>query len=752
MAQLNNLIVTGSSRFLNKIYGYSATYSSDIVVGDTTNNIQIVGQMLDISNTLTWDGSNLLLKSAIQSARSTVLQKYSPSNGVYNILTSGVASNTQDEITFTNKAYYLKYDTNLHALTLGSRKENTTNGLYSLSSGYNNTASGYSTSSLGNNCVSSGDYSVSCGYTCTASSSSTFAGGNGSTASSSEAFAFGNSCTSSGQFSVTFGNECTATNTCSYAEGYLCECSGSYSHAEGYSTKVATNAAFSHAEGYYSETSHSYTHAEGYLGKASGEASHAEGFRTEASGIAAHSEGYATVASGYYSHAQGYYNTANHRSQHVFGEYCIADPSTASSSNRGTYVEIVGNGDNDTDRSNARTLDWSGNEVLAGNLTLSGTASDIVLSGTNNTWDGMNTSLKAAIGGQSLTFYGTCTTAAGTVAKAVTCAAFITTMADCPVGTTVRVKFTNGNTATNPTLNVNSKGAIAILKHSGEAPGTTKSRSWRDASIVDFTYDGTNWIMNDVNDFAFATSVVTENPSSSSNYWVTFVSDSPTSTGSYSQKGNDGFKYFTREGTTSAYGYGCLILGNNINQGTAGNKYGALRLFSKTGSYYTQLNPTENTSGLSSNITLTLPNVSGTVLNTGNTSFTQVLTSGTEIAQIKLNGTTTSIYAPNTTTSSRLVKKNIEPVSSDEVNKLLQLNAVKFDFKKSESNNQAERGFIAEEVKDILPCIYHDEVKNEKGEITQYASINYTTIIPLLVELCKQQQKEIDELISLIRK
>ena len=36
---------------------------------------------------------------------------------------------------------------------------------------------------------------------------------------------------------------------------------------------------------------------------------------------------------------------------------------------KGNYVEIVGNG-NSTARSNARTLDWSGNEVLAGKLTV----------------------------------------------------------------------------------------------------------------------------------------------------------------------------------------------------------------------------------------------------------------------------------------------------------------------------------------------------------------------------------------------
>lgn len=57
----------------------------------------------------------------------------------------------------------------------------------------------------------------------------------------------------------------------------------------------------------------------------------------------------------------------------MFGEYNIADPSNAIPSNQGTYIEIVGNGTNSSTRSNARTLDWNGNETLAGGLTVGAT-------------------------------------------------------------------------------------------------------------------------------------------------------------------------------------------------------------------------------------------------------------------------------------------------------------------------------------------------------------------------------------------
>ena len=99
---------------------------------------------------------------------------------------------------------------------------------------------------------------------------------------------------------------------------------------------------------------------------ASGVDSHAEGYTTTASGVNSHAEGYGTIASGGYSHAEGNTTKATHKSQHVFGECNISDPSTDASTTRGTYVEIVGNGTSSAS-SNARTLDWSGNQWIAGN-------------------------------------------------------------------------------------------------------------------------------------------------------------------------------------------------------------------------------------------------------------------------------------------------------------------------------------------------------------------------------------------------
>lgn len=125
------------------------------------------------------------------------------------------------------------------------------------------------------------------------------------------------------------------------------------------------------AEGMGTTATGQFAHAEGNGTVSSSTSTHAEGTQTSAGGLAAHAEGTHTNASGNYSHAEGMYTSARYRSQHAFGEYNVLDIINGTlSSNRGTYVEIVGNGTANDARSNARTLDWSGNEVLAGKLTV----------------------------------------------------------------------------------------------------------------------------------------------------------------------------------------------------------------------------------------------------------------------------------------------------------------------------------------------------------------------------------------------
>lgn len=151
------------------------------------------------------------------------------------------------------------------------------------------------------------------------------------------------------------------------------EASGSYSHAEGAIT--IASGAYSHAEGYQTTASSSYTHSEGYGTVASGDAAHAEGFVTNAAGDYSHAEGDYTIAEGNSSHAEGYQTKTYSQAQHVQGEYNIID-TEGNAWTRGRYAHIVGNGTGTNARSNAHTLDWSGNAWFAGRVYVGGTSQD----------------------------------------------------------------------------------------------------------------------------------------------------------------------------------------------------------------------------------------------------------------------------------------------------------------------------------------------------------------------------------------
>lgn len=89
--------------------------------------------------------------------------------------------------------------------------------------------------------------------------------------------------------------------------------------------------------------------------------------------------------------------------------------------------------------------------------------------------------------------YGECSTAADTAAKTVTLSDTVT----LDTGLMIAVKFTHYNSVSNPTLNVNSLGAISIMRYGETAPLTASTTSWQAGSVILLMYDGTYWQMCD---------------------------------------------------------------------------------------------------------------------------------------------------------------------------------------------------------------------------------------------------------------
>ena len=118
------------------------------------------------------------------------------------------------------------------------------------------------------------------------------------------------------------------------------------------------------------------------------------------------------------------------------------------------------------------------------------------------------------------------------------------------------------------------------------------------------------------------------NPSSGTTYYIPFHAGA--SSDNKSLLNNNGLRYYTSGGTTSANGVSELALGNGTASGTAGNKFGRLTLYG-TSTGYTYIVPGNNTT---SNYTITLPAASGTLSLNGHTHSYIPLSGGTVTGNI----------------------------------------------------------------------------------------------------------------------
>lgn len=89
--------------------------------------------------------------------------------------------------------------------------------------------------------------------------------------------------------------------------------------------------------------------------------------------------------------------------------------------------------------------------------------------------------------------YATCATAAGTAAKVASISAGSLTIS---VGASVAVKFTYGNTAAAPTLNVASTGAKKMYL-TGAVVSSSNPFYWSAGTTIIFVYNGTYWVVAD---------------------------------------------------------------------------------------------------------------------------------------------------------------------------------------------------------------------------------------------------------------
>ena len=128
-------------------------------------------------------------------------------------------------------------------------------------------------------------------------------------------------------------------------------------------------------------------------------------------------------------------------------------------------------------------------------------------------------------GSANVTHYCTCYTASDTAEKTVSVTGFVLV-----TGARVTVNFSESNTAANPTLNVHSgnayTGAKAIMyRGTSSVSGSSNYYRWQAGDIIDFIYDGTNWVMVGWQTYAYHAESAT---SASTSTYATYLSCSTT--------------------------------------------------------------------------------------------------------------------------------------------------------------------------------------------------------------------------------
>ena len=112
---------------------------------------------------------------------------------------------------------------------------------------------------------------------------------------------------------------------------------------------------------------------------------------------------------------------------------------------------------------------------------------------------------------------------------------------------------------------------------------------------------------------------------------------------------------------------------------------------------------------------------------------------GTTIPNYNLHIIGTAAATNFDSLSDRKVKTNIQVIQNP-IDKIKKIDGVSFNWK---SDNKPSLGVIADNVEEVLPEIVSgDDPK----------SVNYNGLIGLLIEVVKDQQKQIDELRGLLDK
>jgi len=100
-------------------------------------------------------------------------------------------------------------------------------------------------------------------------------------------------------------------------------------------------------------------------------------------------------------------------------------------------------------------------------------------------------------------------------------------------------------------------------------------------------------------------------------------------------------------------------------------------------------------------------------------------------------------YSSTLTASDRRLKENVKALENP-LEKVMHLQGVKYDWKDAEKGTN-QIGLIAQEVEEIVPEVVNT-IENGLGELNDMKVVNYSALVPMLIEAIKEQQTIINRL------
>jgi len=639
-----------------------------------------------------------------------------------------------------------------------------------------------------------GRFSFAAGYNVKAKEDMSVAMGNGTTASGLSSTAIGYQSIASGLYSTSIGYQTLASNQGSIAMGYLTSSSGITSMAMGNGSTASGN--YSTAMTAFSTASGAASIAAGFGATASGDYSVALGPSTIASGNSSTAMGTGTTASGGYTTAMGMFSSASGAGSTVVGMY-----NKAKSNNSlviGTYNDTtatnrlfeIGNGTADNIRSNAMTVLQNGNVgintispiarlhvtdsnvVFTGPTTLSATTNfnpPAQGPGTRMMWYPQKAAFRSgfidaehwdkdsiglysfAVGfnskarGEGSFASGEQTTASGQGSTAMGIGSIASWVFATALG---GYTTASGHSSTAMGYFTTASGLASTAMGYGSIASGLSSTAMGDYTTASgsgsISMGGYTIASSSYSTAMGVGSIASGGYSTAMGYYTKAKSDYSLVIGKWNDTTNTNRVFEIGNGTTSvARSNAMTVLQNgNVGIGTSspvtrldiastGNNWdltgteGDFRV--GNGSYRIKMGVALDGGGAGAGRIRAAGGINTLYLGAGNTDVLTLFSTG--------NATLAGTLTQN---SDARMKSNIQQLQSSLLN-LQQLNGYTYNWIDESKDHSLQIGVLAQEIQKVYPQLVK---QNDKGEL----SVNYTGLIPVLIEGMKEQQKQIEEL------